>query len=667
MTCSSIGGTHKSKEPRQRVLISHQYERKIDLIEERLDGIEDALWAIAAGGTIIGSNRVSQRSAAPSTASRSLRSVHPQAAQTEVEDEDEDESDSVVGVDQTLTAQAAFACNFLENAIRRHTSLNDLPPDMQSALSSLRQMVSTQNNFYSTRDFKLKLQVPMPPGGLQGLPIPPMKIVVSLLQMQKSTPTPDCVRVAAPPGMFSVACAFVDLDKLLELCRRVYFRTDSFSHASFIILNGSLYYFLADQIYLAEAPAVKAEMEEYRRICQANLETALSTLPLMMPVRQASISALLIATCYAISLSKLSLAWHYNSNAAKLCQILGYHRSLPCKAKKSGYKDVRSLLFWNAYMLDRTLAARLGLPAVIQNWNIMVPRKIDSSIIEDPWGPIMTNWLEEADLAYQVYELLYSPAALAKPEAERTMIARRLQAEQLEIMAAASEIRERALFGLREANASELIDVYLRGNEISYRSTWVLIHLAIPTVEDSLSRFTAEFLDSARFALLLHRDMMQALELEREDLKVVFVHWTILLQPFAPFFALFCYVVETCSTEDLRRLFQFVELLRPVCDFSESILKFHKLCQLLCNVGQAYCEARVQETPSGVPINRDFDMYLSSLGPPMEMLMQVSRTDTPMEQPAMQTEHLGTLFSGSQQKLWLLEEDISQFHEAWMQ
>ncbi|KAH8648224.1 hypothetical protein BGZ61DRAFT_524782 [Ilyonectria robusta] len=96
---SSIGGTHKSKEPRQWVLISHQYERKIDLIEERLDGIEDALWAIAAGGTIIGSNRVSQRSAAPSTASRSLRSIHPQAAQTEVEDEDKDESDSVVGVD----------------------------------------------------------------------------------------------------------------------------------------------------------------------------------------------------------------------------------------------------------------------------------------------------------------------------------------------------------------------------------------------------------------------------------------------------------------------------------------------------------------------------------------------------------------------------------------
>lgn len=63
-------------------------------------------------------------------------------------------------------------------------------------------------------------------------------------------------------------------------------------------------------------------------------------------------------------------------------------------------------MFWNAYMLDRTLAVRLGLPAVMQDWNITLPRKIDSSMIEDPWGPILTNWIEESDLGFRVYELL---------------------------------------------------------------------------------------------------------------------------------------------------------------------------------------------------------------------------------------------------------------------
>lgn len=57
-------------------------------------------------------------------------------------------------------------------------------------------------------------------------------------------------------------------------------------------------------------------------------------------------------------------------------------------------------------MLDRTLAVRLGLPAIMQNWNIGLPRKIDGSIIEDPWGPILTSWIEEADLGFRVYDSL---------------------------------------------------------------------------------------------------------------------------------------------------------------------------------------------------------------------------------------------------------------------
>lgn len=119
----------------------------------------------------------------------------------------------------------------------------------------------------------------------------------------------------------------------------------------------------------------------------------------------------------------------------------------------------------------------------------------------------------------------YSPAALAKPQDERISIAHRLEAEQKEIMAAASQIREQTLFGLRAINASELIDIYLRGDEITYRSILTLIHRALPAPEASRSRFTVECLDSARVALQLHHESMQSLELEREDIRVIYVHW----------------------------------------------------------------------------------------------------------------------------------------------
>jgi hypothetical protein len=155
-------------------------ERKIDLIEERLSGIEEALRTIAASGTSFDSGRAAAALATPSTTASGLRTAPTDPGA-------DDDSDSAMEADLALTSQTAFAKDFLESAVSR-ASLNDLTPNMQSALSSLRQMVAMQNNFASTRDFKLKQQQPMPPGGLQDLPMPPMKTVVSLLKMQKSAP-----------------------------------------------------------------------------------------------------------------------------------------------------------------------------------------------------------------------------------------------------------------------------------------------------------------------------------------------------------------------------------------------------------------------------------------------------------------------------------------------
>lgn len=92
-------------------------------------------------------------------------------------------------------------------------------------------------------------------------------------------------------------------------------------------------------------------------------------------------------------------------------------------------------------------------------------------------------------------------------------------------MAAACQVREQALFGLRAVNASALLDVHIRGDEIAYHSALTLIHRAIPAPEGSPSRFTAECLDSARFAMQVHHECMQTIEGEGPDITTVFVHW----------------------------------------------------------------------------------------------------------------------------------------------
>lgn len=126
---------------------------------------------------------------------------------------------------------------------------------------------------------------------------------------------------------------------------------------------------------------------------------------------------------------------------------------------------------------------------------------------------------------------------------------------------------------------------------------------------------------------------------------------------------LFCYVIETSSADDLRRLFDFVESLRPIGASSEPVQKMYQLCQVLCNVAHAYAEAKSQQTTASDPINREFDIYLTALGfPPSDPLAAPnSGPDATPGQPALQTEQLANWFSGNQQMMGLLEGDLSQF------
>lgn len=119
----------------------------------------------------------------------------------------------------------------------------------------------------------------------------------------------------------------------------------------------------------------------------------------------------------------------------------------------------------------------------------------------------------------------YSPAALAKPEAERVETARRLEMEQRKVMSEASQVREQALFGLKALNASALIDVHLRGDELSFHSTLTLIYRAIPAPPGSPSRFTSDCIATARLAMQLHEECMQQIAEEGKHLKAVYVHW----------------------------------------------------------------------------------------------------------------------------------------------
>jgi hypothetical protein len=137
------------------------------------------------------------------------------------------------------------------------------------------------------------------------------------------------------------------------------------------------------------------------------------------------------------------------------------------------------------------------------------------------------------------------------------------------------------------------------------------------------------------------------------------------LTPFAPFFVLFCYVIETLSAEDLRLLSDFSTSIGETSDASETMQKLSRLCQVMSNVAALYVEAKSQqqEDQTMVPIGDEFDVYLSQLGfmPVMDPNMNTAGGDPNAAfQDNSQVAQMADWMSGSRNLLGLLEQDISQ-------
>jgi hypothetical protein len=190
--------------------------------------------------------------------------------------------DSAFEGSSSMTAQTAMASEFLEHAVTR-TSLRDVSPGMQSALLSLQQIVGMQRIPKSTaRESRFPRQKPMPKGGLRELPMPPSQVVVGLLREIKDS----------PPVTFTLICAFIAVEDFTDACRKVYFATEDYSVATFIIVNAGLYYLFQEKS--VQDPSKAGALIEYHFMCRDNLECALGSLPLLMTPRKDNVEALLL-------------------------------------------------------------------------------------------------------------------------------------------------------------------------------------------------------------------------------------------------------------------------------------------------------------------------------------------------------------------------------------
>ncbi|KAI1772017.1 hypothetical protein F4818DRAFT_427378 [Hypoxylon cercidicola] len=635
--CSFTGNGPRLREPRQRVLISSQYERKIDYIESRLDKITNLVEKIAESqsrmGTLVGTSaRASDTAAGPSSIVASPSQSENLASQRHEKHTrphpDRSHSGSAFQGNSSVTAHAAFAGQFVEDAVTRYTSLESAHPNMRVAMSSLQQLLRMQSQHSTASETHLAHAKPLGPDGLSRLPMAPLTAVVEVLRELKER----------KPVTFTLICAFDGVDYFTEQCKKVYFPTENFNQATFVSVNAGLYYLFQEKTALAVQAGDMESAATHRThcdMCRDNLETALANLTLLMPPRKETVESLIMAASYATEISKPSLAWQLNAAACQVCLALGYHRKDFLPGETEDMRNRRAVRFWLVYIFDKALALRFGRSSNLQDYDITLPRRLGPLGEFDEHCETIQGWVRHAEVQGETYEKLYSPIALLKPVEQRVQSARACADILLREAHKLSETRKRLESdGSLGSNGSDAISaMLLKSDEVSILSTLTLVYRAVPpgamaAPPGPSSMFCVECIDCAREVVELHLECTSLFR-DNPQLSTAYMHWAILFSPFIPFIVLFCHAIENCHAGDLQRVEKFKTSLEPFRRVSEPVDRLYRLCEVLYNVAVLYFEAKqnhheasgqLQHHSHGqgqardAPIGNDFETYLNEAG-----------------------------------------------------
>ncbi|KAK8023778.1 hypothetical protein PG993_011844 [Apiospora rasikravindrae] len=668
-SCSSTGLGQKPKEPRQRVLISSQYEKKIDFMGDRLATIEALLRDLSTSPRPANNSSLASSSNTPSDQDRRARQQNNETPTTTPGGASDNLSPSKTPYDDTstvfepddsetfegstsLAAHAAFASDFVATASIAVAPFSGSNPRMEAALSSLKQMVELQNSrtgpgsttsyFDGTTSTARAATAGKHRSGkgyvrLKDLPMPPMELVISELRELQSAPG---------SMMLLVVTCFTDQEVFVERCRRLYFHTDHSDIPEALFLNvnaGLIYLFFEKSIRAPAGTAAKATLEKCTAMCQLNMETAIAQLPLLLPATLENCEALLMGASFAVDVSRPSLAWLLTERAANMCRTLGLHQEHTLRGDPPELRRTKALVFWSAYMLDKGLSLRLGRASVLQDYDIGVPSVLERTALDDTnYGgvagsghstAILSLWIKHAEVQGRIYQRLYSPGALRQAGSTRAAQVHAVIADLQFLLRETNRLLEEAAARAGAAGTSD---------EVGYWSSAALAYRALPPSttnngggggggggagdvsgaaggKGNKSRtFADECTDAARAAMRSHQECMDMMN--DTSLKVIYLHWTILYAPFIPFIVIFCQVIENAgsdaSTSDLRHLERFIQSLEAGCGISPAVEKLHRLSTVLYNVALLYAEAKAQQAwdQDMVPVGNEFDLYLSQLG-----------------------------------------------------
>ncbi|KIW09779.1 hypothetical protein PV08_11879 [Exophiala spinifera] len=541
LDCTHSTPTPKIIAPKQRVLISAQYEQKIDGIAGGIEDIKRLLRGKDFGTDIARSSDAQgdyrKQTEPPVPVPKIQPAFKPEGTTTSWE-------------------TSSHIVDFVK-AVVKDCDLRYSDPEIGQAVSSLSTLVESTDgrvlDQHSDCGLLARYRSPVSPL------LPPLK--------------------AAHYALITNLSRILPLEKFSEICQKVYFAVDEYNDLEFILANGYLSY-ISFEYFVASGIQ---EYNEYCNLCWKNLVNAFARLPLILPQSMESIAVLALGAFNAIENSKSSLAWTFISYAANLCLTLGYHRKDPARENESYLRVSQESLFWLVYNLDKGLSLRLSRSSNI--------RDRDITLTVNPNALLRTR---QSMIQGQVYDQLYSPSGLSKSDHERRTIVNALALELRELI---QETRVDIMNAEQlDPNVNPMAIVYLRCDLVCSSSTLALILRAAPAPGESANRASEECVTVAREVMDIHQQCMDSVKSWKGNTAMLqkYINWAVLHTPFIPFSILFTQAVQQLDQSDLARIEHFASSLKPEATLPASPSHPYRIYELLSRTARLCVDNQIQ-------------------------------------------------------------------------
>ncbi|KAL4723265.1 hypothetical protein ACLX1H_009755 [Fusarium chlamydosporum] len=604
---AKISCTHhetRPKEKRTRILLSAQYERKIDIIDRRLEALTELMRDMKTNMPSANPPQPNQNTTPNSDPPR--QSPAQSSASAHYGHLAQLTADSpVIEGESSLAAHGEFANEFLKNVVGTE-SLQGASLELRETLDSLHHIVSSLKQQTAATEMSYPYARPMPRPTFKNNDLPPIQTSVALIRECETENSEISAWIRE----------FFSMESFSGMCLHVYF-SEEVADADFILVNIGLMYMFQDRQQRVIDKKELEENEEYTKKLRENTETALANLPFHLPATSNMISALLLGAFYAIEISKPSLSWTLSCKASELCQTLGYHRMSTMKNDKPREAQRKQFLFWNTYFIDKSLSLRLGRASTIQDWDVTVPLPSENPINATPLSPFIALWIATARCQGHIYEHLYSPGSMKESDDVRRFRSQKLVSDLQDIGRRSKLLAKNREKEVKTKLGEYFIDFILISDDVLRLSLLTLIYRATPAPLGSRITFIPECIEAARATLQRHQDCMDLLGRDNALYFPSYVHWTLLFAPFIPFIVVFCQVIETQDQNDLARLHNFCTSVETTITLSDAAAKTHRLFQVLYTVALRYIEYRTTTPPADqTQASAELNNYLAALGFP---------------------------------------------------